>query len=215
MRVLIVDDHPLMADALRLTVLALDQAAQVEIADSVQVAKAKLAQPTLPDLLLLDLSLPDSNGENVLTTLRAQHPMLPVVVVSGESDKQTILRCLDAGAMGFIPKTSSRDVLLNAIRLVLSGGIYVPAEALAQYSANLLPTTNVPRDSKALFSRLSVRQGDVLKLLLKGLPNKLIGRELDITENTVKIHVSAVLKELGASNRTHALLVAHQIGLKL
>jgi DNA-binding NarL/FixJ family response regulator len=164
------------------------------------------------DLILLDLSLPDTRGANLLMTMRAGHPDIPVVIVSGQSEKATIVSCLEQGAMGFIPKTSSREVLLNAIRLVLSGGVYVPGEALLPDVTKPAPVLPLASGS---ISSLSPRQMDVMRLLLKGLPNKLIARQLDIAENTVKIHVSAVLKELGAQSRTEALLIAHRMGISL
>jgi DNA-binding NarL/FixJ family response regulator len=119
-----------------------------------------------------------------------------------------VLAALDLGAMGYIPKTSPRDVLLNAVRLVAAGGIYLPAAALKQRE---LPAPA----RRGADLKLSSRQREVLELLLKGLPNKLIARQLDISENTTKIHVSAVLRALGVSTRTQALIAANRIGLQL
>jgi DNA-binding NarL/FixJ family response regulator len=214
MRVLVVDDHPLMADALCTSMQAINPDVEARVVDTIQGAMMALAEAFSPSLILLDLSLPDSDRScGPLISLREEYPAIPVVVVSGESDKSKILECLDAGAMGFIPKTSGRDVLLQAIRLVLHGGIYVPKEAI---TSGTLPSSHATQQSKAAgqsaIGKLSARQTEVLRLLIRGLPNKLIARELDIAENTVKIHVSAVLREMGVSNRTQALLVAHQAG---
>jgi DNA-binding NarL/FixJ family response regulator len=135
--------------------------------------------------------------------------------VSGSDDTRSVLRALDIGAMGYIPKTSPRDVLLGAVRLVASGGIYVPVEALkAREAGEHAPAAAAPPKTSAELG-LSARQWEVLGLLLKGLPNKLIARKLDISENTTKIHVSAVLRALGVSSRTQALLAANRLGLRL
>ena len=168
------------------------------------------------DLALLDLGLPDCAGPDGLARLREARPDLPVVVVSATSDPDTILEALDLGAMGFIPKTSTRDVLLNAVRLVASGGIYVPVEALrarGEKAGGGAPGTGAARSAAEL--GLTGRQRDVLVLLLKGLPNKLIARKLDLAENTVKVHVRAVLQALDVSTRTQALIAATRLGLRL
>lgn len=206
MRILVVDDHPLMADALRFTLSGLDPRAEVQTAcDLDEASRLAPAEPAF-DLVMLDLGLPGCSGVQALERFRSRFPDLPVVVISAASDVGTINAALDRGAMGFIPKTSPRDVLLNAIRLVASGGIYVPSEALKQRSE---------ASAKEADLALSPRQREVLSLLLKGLPNKLIARRLDISENTAKIHVSAVLHSLGVSTRTQALIAASRLGLKL
>jgi DNA-binding NarL/FixJ family response regulator len=229
MKILVVDDHPMMADALRQALLSLERQAEVVCVGDLASALSATAGEAGFDLALLDLGLPDCSGPDGLARLREERPYLPVVVVSGASDPETIVSALDLGAMGFIPKTSSRDVLLNAVRLVASGGIYVPMEALRERLARQ-PASGVPSAAPAGRSvppasastgvtpadlGLTPRQADVLSLLLKGLPNKLIARKLDIAENTVKVHVSAVLQALNVSTRTQALLAATRLGLRL
>lgn len=215
MRILVVDDHPLMAEAIKLALLALDRTAQIDSAASLSEAYATAERAPEPELVLFDLGLPDCAGLEGLQRFRQRFPALPVVVVSGTSDAASIVGALDLGAMGFIPKTSPPDVLIGAVRLVLSGGIYVPAEALKAGSGTPSDAgVQLPGD-RAVSPRLSPRQAQVLALLLKGLPNKLIARKLDISENTTKIHVSAVLHALGVSTRTQALIAAHQLGLRL
>src|SRR5262245_59107076 len=216
MRILVVDDHPLMADAIVLAMRTLDRATEVETAANLRSAIARAEQGSF-DLCLLDLGLPDCSGLQALERIRDSLPALPVVVVSGSDDTASVLRALDLGAMGYIPKTSPRDVLLGAVRLVASGGIYVPVEALkARESGELAPAPATTSSSKTAEELgLSGRQWEVLELLLKGLPNKLIARKLDISENTTKIHVSAVLRALGVSSRTQALLAAQRLGLRL
>ena len=156
------------------------------------------------DFAIIDLGLPDSSGIPVLHRLRLAAPDLPVVVFSATSDRNTIIESLEAGAMGFIPKTSPSDVLLNALRLVFSGSIYVPQEALAGRD---VPTRIGPD--------LTPRQTEVMQMLLLGLSNKRICRQLGISENTVKVHMTAVLRALGAENRTQAVLNAAQLGLRV
>lgn len=216
MRILVVDDHPLMADAIVLAMRTLERATEVETAANLRDAIAR-AKQTSYDLCLLDLGLPDCSGLQALERIRDSLPALPVVVVSGSDDTASVLRALDLGAMGYIPKTSPRDVLLGAVRLVASGGIYVPVEALrAREAGEQAPASASAAPSKtAADLGLSGRQWEVLGLLLKGLPNKLIARKLDISENTTKIHVSAVLRALGVSSRTQALLAANRLGLRL
>jgi DNA-binding NarL/FixJ family response regulator len=213
MRILVVDDHPLMADALGFAVRTLDRATQVETAGDLRRAIARAAEAGF-DLCLLDLGLPDCSGLQALERMRDALPGLPVVVVSGSSDVASVLEALDLGAMGYIPKTSPRDVLLAAVRLVASGGIYVPVEALRTRAAGG-PAPSAEPIRVAADLALSARQREVLGLLLKGLPNKLIARKLDISENTTKIHVSAVLRALGVGSRTQALIAAHRLGLRL
>jgi len=218
----------MMAEAIRLSLLTLDRTAAVVCVGDLAGALSASAEGTEFDLALLDLGLPDCAGPDALARLREERPYLPVVVVSGASDPETIVIALDLGAMGFIPKTSSRDVLLNAVRLVVSGGIYVPVEVLKARAAK----TSVSEDSKGVQQDappvasgptgptpaelgLTLRQADVLSLVLKGLPNKLIARKLDISENTVKVHVSAVLQALKVDTRTQALIAATRLGLRL
>jgi DNA-binding NarL/FixJ family response regulator len=150
MRILVVDDHPLMAEALELAMRALDRATQVQVAGSLQAALA-LAKSGGFDLCLLDLGLPDCSGLEALSRMRAALPALPVVVVSGTDDTRYVLAALDLGAMGYIPKTSPRDVLLGAVRLVAAGGIYLPAEALREREA-AAPSSGFRRASAKCWS---------------------------------------------------------------
>jgi DNA-binding NarL/FixJ family response regulator len=230
MKILVVDDHPMMADALRLALLSLEREADVVCVSDLAGALAATAADAF-DLALLDLGLPDCAGHDGLARLREERPAVPVVVVSGTSDPETIVSALDLGAMGFIPKTSSREVLLNAVRLVASGGVFVPIEALkvrassGRIAAGEAATAPLPGARPAVAPAtaaltpaelgLTPRQGEVLSLVLKGLPNKLIARKLDIAEGTVKAHVGAVLQALNVSTRTQALIAATRLGLRL
>ncbi len=262
MRILVVDDHPLMASAVKLALQGMDTAATVDLAEMLRQAIEMAQRGPDYDLCLLDLGLPDLSGIEALVQFRAANPELPVVVLSGKDDRASILSGLDAGAMGYIPKSSPVSVMINAIRLVMSGAVYVPAEALRARESGHGELAGLPaaglsgqrtgepvrsRSNEAMDARdpatlpgmdpgahraeadtavaagasvpaqlgLSARQTEVLELLLKGLPNKLIARRLDISDNTVKIHVSSVLRALGVSSRTQALLAAHRLGLRL
>lgn len=258
MRILVVDDHPLMASAVKLALQGMDTSATVDLAESLGQATDMAGAAAGYDLCLLDLGLPDVSGIDALVAFRDACPELPVVVLSGKDDRASILAGLDAGAMGYIPKSSPITVMINAIRLVMAGAVYVPAEALqargaehdsppahrngagpgsaaasigASAGASASPAAGNAATGRSLPDvdaghaagaadvpaqlGLSARQTEVLELLLKGLPNKLIARRLDISDNTVKIHVSSVLRALGVSSRTQALLAAHRLGLRL
>jgi DNA-binding NarL/FixJ family response regulator len=202
MNVLIVDDHPMVRDALAQTVQALADHVEVcQAADYVGLMGALTR--TGFDLALLDLQIPGMDGVAGVQRIRTAAPMLPLVVVSGQEDGDTIRAVLAAGAAGFVPKTSSASVMVGALRLVLAGGVFVPQQLLAA----------VPAATRSAGSGLTPRQLDVLHGLLKGLPNKLIARELGLTEGTVKIHIAAILRVLQARNRTDAVLRARAAGL--
>lgn len=201
--VLVLDDHPLMLSAMEVALSVVAPDAVVHAASTLRAA-VELTTLYAFDFAIVDLGLPDSFGVPVLIRLRQAAPDLPVVIFSASSDRDTIMSSLDAGAMGFIPKTSPSDVLLNALRLVFAGSIYVPQEALSGRDA---PSQRGPD--------LTPRQTEVMQMLLLGLSNKRICRQLGITENTVKVHMTAVLRALGAENRTQAVLNAAQLGIRV
>ena len=201
--VLVLDDHPMMLGAIEVALCVVAPEAKVHTASNLRAA-IDLTALYVFDFAIVDLGLPDSSGVPVLNRLRQAAPDVPVVIFSASSDRETIMNSLDAGAMGFIPKTSSSDVLLNALRLVFAGSIYVPHEALVGRDA----PTRVGPD-------LTARQTEVMQMLLLGLSNKRICRQLGISENTVKVHMTAVLRALGAENRTQAVLNAAQLGIRV
>lgn len=218
MKILVVDDHPLIREAVRHVLAQLDEAVEVFDADSCAVATEQmLTHPDL-DLVLLDLSLPGSSGLSALESLRERFPAVPVVVLSARDEPGVVVGALDAGAMGFIPKTSSNELMISALRLVFSGGVYVPPQAIAggAHDDTLVaePAAPTPRVAPAEIG-LTERQTEVLALMLQGMPNKVICRELNLAEGTVKIHVTAILKALGATNRTQAVIAASRLGLRV
>jgi len=215
LKVLVVDDHPLIREALRQVLRALDENIElVEAAGAPEAAAAAEAHGDL-DLILLDLALPGADGFEVLRELRERHPSFPIVVLSATEQAEVVMRALDAGAMGFIPKTSSNELLLGALRLVLSGGVYLPAEVLRRSPAPVLRSAPAAAGTDCRDLGLTQRQAQVLALVIQGKPNKIICRELDLAEGTVKIHVTAILKALGVANRTQAVIAVGKLGLKL
>ena len=183
----------------------------------VQEALEKIDRSGPFDLTLLDLHLPDVKGFEGLKSMRAKRPECPVVVLSGELDAPTILHCIELGAAGYIPKSLHTDAVMNALRLIAAGDIYIPHQAVAagRIAAGGLAARHAGAGSDPRDLGLTDRQVDVLRLILKGLPNKLICRRLNLAEGTIKVHVSAVLRALGVRNRTQAIIAAGELGLRL
>jgi DNA-binding NarL/FixJ family response regulator len=211
MKVLVADDHPMVRSALAHTVRDVEPDVEVIEADTFQTV-CEAVQCDQPDMALIDLNMPGMNAIEGLRRLRQRFPTLVLVVASGQQDTATIRAVLELGALGFIPKTESRDVILMAIRLVRAGGTYIPKQTLQIRSG-------APAQGAATASRgpgsdnLTPRQFEVLQLLGQGQPNKLIARELGLTEGTVKIHLAAILRSLEARNRTEAVVRARKLGL--
>lgn len=213
---LVVDDHPLVQRAMGETLDELEPGCEVRFTARLSEALRMLREGTTFDLVLFDLRLPDAAGVEGLVALRERYPDSPVVIVSADADAPMIMRCLDLGAVGYIPKTLSNEAIRSALRLVASGCPYVPPQVLATEQPIRVRTDPVAsRSADPRHLGLTDRQIDVLRLILRGLPNKLICRHLALAEGTVKVHVSAVLRALGARNRTQAVIAASRIGLKL
>ena len=217
MKVLVVDDHPLILEALRQVLRALAKDIELLEAGSAPEALAAADRSDGLDLILLDLALPGRDGFDVLRELRERHPSFPVVVLSASDQSEVVMRALDAGAMGFIPKTSSNELLLGALRLVLSGGVYLPPEVLRHSPTPALVSKSATAAAGVGYRDLGLtaRQAQVLALVVQGKPNKIVCRELNLAEGTVKIHVTAILKALGVTNRTQAVIAVGKLGLKL
>jgi len=157
------------------------------------------------------------HGMTALQALRERHPSISVVVVSATADRDSVQRALDHGALGFIPKSSSNEVLKNALRLVLAGSIYIPPEMLGRGPA-ALPMEQAPeagRNTTPADIGLTERQAQILALMMRGEPNKLICRELNLAESTVKNQVTAILRALNVTSRTQAVLAVAKLGLVL
>lgn len=240
MKVLLIDDHPLVLNALTDIIHKLDPRVVVLTAEGHSQAFAHLALDGGVNLVLLDPQLGhDDEGFTLLGDLRQRHPELPVVVMAANDQLADMVRAVDLGAMAFVPKRTPIAELHAALALVLSGGVYIPQALLglmqlqqAGAAGGVAPAPGAPvlnplgsgaplppqGTSVADMPRLSMatlgltpRQTDVLSLLLKGLPNKLIARELNVAVDTVKDHVAAVLRALGVSSRTQAVLVVSRM----
>lgn len=214
MKVLVVDDHPLIRAAVRHVLTQLEADVEVHEAQDCTAALALVEMHPDLTLVLLDLHLPGMGGMDALTILREHYPEIPAVVLSSADDRESVLQALDRGAMGFIPKSSPNAVMVSALRLVLSGGVYLPPEVLAAPVAQAADTSvaSAPRPGTL---GLTERQTQVLALMVQGKPNKLICRELGLAERTVKVHITAILKALKVSNRTQAVLAAGRLGIRL
>lgn len=212
MKVLLVDDHALIRDALRGVLADLVHDARILEASDCRHALSLVQEHADLELVLLDLNLPDRNGFEVLADLRGRYPAISVVVLSAFHDRENVLRALGLGALGFIPKSAPREVMANALRLVLAGGVYVPPQALA--SAETRKAKPVRPLSPADVG-LTERQIEVLSLMMRGKSNKAISRRLDMAEPTVKHHVTAILRALNATNRTEAVIAVGELGWQL
>ncbi len=228
MKVLLVDDHPLILSALQAVIQGLGDDVKVIGAPSARAARQALKASSDYDLVLLDLQLGDANGFDMLVELRATYPALPVVIVSASDRSADVIRAIDLGAMGFVPKRASNETLFEALHLVMQGGIYVPPMTLGserpgpQPEGDTMPGyLTIVREQAANGEAqtqpslatigLTPRQTDVLGLLLQGQPNKLIARELGLSVETVKDHVAAVLRALNVTSRTQAVLAVSQM----
>jgi DNA-binding NarL/FixJ family response regulator len=228
MKVLLVDDHPLILSALQAVIQGLGDDVTVFGVSGAAEARQALKRDASFDLVLLDLALGEADGFEVLAEMRAGYPALPVVVVSATERTSDVIRAIDMGAMGFVPKRTSNRDLFEALRMVMSGGVYIPPMMLglppqppggdtvpAVMRRVPEPQPQAPEAQQTLRSfeslGLTPRQADVLALLLKGLPNKLIARELSLSVETVKDHVAAVLRALGVNSRTQAVLAVSQM----
>lgn len=267
MKVLLLDDHPLVRSALESVIESMGRDVTVVPAATAAQARACLAESGPMDLALLDLQLPDGDGFSLMAEWRRTHPDLPVVIISASEHSGDVMRALDEGALGFIPKRTANEVLMHALRMVMSGGIYVPPMALRMgqpatarsglaglveahepvaaaalrtgsgmvaapnaYGPGALPGIGLGPGSgsgsglglghagrgrvefaPAPALRLTPRQSEVLELLLQGQPNKLIARQLNLSVETVKDHVASLLRVLGVSSRTQAVLAVSQM----
>jgi DNA-binding NarL/FixJ family response regulator len=205
-RFIIVDDHPLFRGALGQALRDSFGDAEILEAGSLDELTDRLAAAGETDLILLDLSMPGVQGLSGLVYLRAQHPAVPVAIVSASEDAATIRQCLDCGASGFIPKSQPVERIREAIRRIMDGEVWLPPD---------VDVSNVPSaESAELVSRLSTltpQQVRVLMMLSEGLLNKQIAYKLGVSEATIKAHVSAILQKLGVDSRTQAVIAISKV----
>lgn len=206
--ILVADDHPLFREALKGAVARLLPGATLVESDNAESLFASAEAHPEADLLLLDLNMPGAHGFSALVHLRAVQPQLPVVVVSAREEANIVRRALEHGAVGFIPKSSGPTVIRDAIAAVLDGGSWIPAQA--DQAEGLAPEE---ADIAARIRELTPQQFRVLGMLGSGLLNKQIAHALGVSEATVKAHMTAILRKLGASNRTQAVLMAGRLAV--
>lgn len=208
-RVLIVDDHSLVRDGLRTILTSSFPSCDILEADSFEAALDMLQAADDVDLVLLDLNIPDVNRLSGLTQLRADFPSTPVVMVTGVSDPLVMRDALAAGAAGFVPKSLKREEIVDALRQVLSGDIYLPDLETSEDDEQRL---REDEEIRARIASLTPQQRIVLGYLVAGLLNKQIAHELGVSMTTVKAHVSAVLQKMNVFSRTQAVILANRIG---
>lgn len=203
----LVDDHPIVRAALKTTLSAVGSDTRfVEAGDALSALTLVESEADI-DLLLIDLHMPGVEGTATIRAIRARMPQLPVAVLSAEDNPEIVAELLRIGVCGFIPKTDSADVIVSAVRLLLAGGTYVPHRMINGHAHPQHLRTASMADKRG---ELTPRQSEVLRLLGHGMSNKLIARELGITEGTVKVHLLAVFRVLNVRNRTAAVVAAQR-----
>lgn len=201
LKLLIVEDHPIYLEGLSFILKSLSNEVTIDCVHSTQDARMRLSYDKSFDLILLDLALPDGGGISVLNFLMANNIFIPVVILSASEDSRDVYLTLKAGASGFISKSSGSKEILSAITGILSGNKYLPKF----YNKEI-----VSSEIKRLPS-LTPRQSEVLKLVMEGLPNKIICQRLNLTEHTVKSHIKSLFSLLDVHNRTECARVAHEL----
>ena len=197
MKLVVIDDHPLIQHALARALPDIDPTLEIVAALDRSGALTVLARHHDIRLILLDLALPGAHGLDFLAQLRRDYPQIPIVVLSATHDRGTVAAAMEAGARGFVAKTASPAALLDALRMVLGGARNV--------TRDIAPAPPVVVGIPVALLGLTQRQGEVLRLLMQGKPNKLICRDLRLSEGTVKVHVSAILKALNVHSRAQAI----------
>lgn len=205
--VMVIDDHPLFCEALAMTLTGALKVRTVTTASCLADGLAELRKGEAPEAILLDLNLPDVAGLDGLLRLKAAAPGVPVIVVSSMHDSRIITSVMQAGAAGFIPKDSAREVFVRAFSEVWSGGSFTPEGYVPPSKA---PRAPGPGDPAARLAELTAQQARILELVCEGKLNKQIAYELSIAETTVKAHITAILRKLGAQSRTQAVLIANK-----
>ena len=208
MKILVVDDHPLIVEALTQLLPQLDPS--IEVRGAIDPGEATAILDNEPDiaLVLLDLALPGARGLDFLSDLKLDYPGVPIVVLSATYDQPTVTAALSAGAHGFVPKSANPTMLVDAVHRVLDGKLFLPTDAVTRPNGN---GVHILPDALGL----TTRQTDVLKLLVQGKPNKVICRDLMLSEGTVKVHISAILKALQVHSRTEAVAALARRGISV
>ncbi len=206
-RIIVADDHPLFREALQQALTPMMPGVSFVEAESFESLQVAVGDCEDADLVLLDLEMPGAQGFSVLAWLRTQYPALPVVLVSATSDAGVMRRAVDFGASGFIPKSSPAETISEAIAAVLEGEIWLPEAALALDDSSLSAHEELARR----VASLTPQQFRVLDMLSEGLLNKQIAAELQVSEATIKAHVTAIFRKLGVRSRTQAAVAARRL----
>ncbi len=207
--ILIADDHPLFRDAMQRAVISALPHATVHTADDVHNLLALIEQFPDADLLLLDLHMPGARGYSALAHIRGQYPGLPTIVVSGHEESHVVRRAMAHGASAYIPKSTSGEAIVEAIRTVLAGDVWLPHQ-LPEDDA-VLKTDEAA--AAARIATLTPQQFRVMTMIAEGLLNKQIAYELRVSEATVKAHMTTIMRKMGVNNRTQVALAASQLAV--
>jgi DNA-binding NarL/FixJ family response regulator len=213
MNLLVVDDHALFREGLRALLANISPGVSINEAASVEAAIDECRTIAF-EMVLLDLGLSATAGLDTLRAFRIGVPDTPVVVLSGDQEPRHIRAAVELGAMGFIPKSHSSEEMITALRRVLDGKIYLPLNAIGNSTTMGKELADTSDSVRLAFSRLSRRQHEVAQLLLQAKSNKVIARRLNLSEGTVKAHVSAIYQIIGATSRADALFIAANSGIK-
>lgn len=206
---LVIDDHPLFCEALTMTLTSALQVKNVANAGSLAEATSWLASNQTPDLILLDLNLPDVDGLDGLLRLQSSAPDVPIIIISSMADERIISRAIKVGARGFVPKHAAREAFVAAFERISSGGKFLPEGFMGVPEAETRSLGAQDKDDVIERLKLLTRQqANILHLLCEGKLNKQIAYELDIAEATVKAHITAILRKLKVVSRTQAVVVA-------
>jgi DNA-binding NarL/FixJ family response regulator len=204
----VADDHPMVRDALAAALKGAFPDAKIAFAGTLGETQAAIEAAPETDLVILDLDMPGMLGLSGLAALRAQHPSLPIAIVSATTNSAAMRQAIEMGAAGFIPKLAAADRFLDAVRIILAGAVALPDEAKDE------ALESRDRDLAQRAAQLTPQQHRVLSLLAEGMPNKLIAYEMQISEPTVKAHVTEILRKLGVTSRTQAVILAQRLSLE-
>ena len=219
MRILVADDHELFLKGLEFILADIGENTELVFAKSYTDIFNILEKDTDFNLILTDLAMPGANWEEAIARIHNTLPDTPIIILSAVFDKEIVEKTIEIGVSGYIPKTSSNAVIISAVNLVLSGGVYIPPELLNRKLPDefndFKRVVNIPENKtiEEKVKNLTPRQVDVLRCIAQGMSNKQIAYALGLTEGTVKLHVTAILKMLNVYNRTSAVIEASKLGL--
>jgi DNA-binding NarL/FixJ family response regulator len=212
-RALIVDDHPIITESLSAALISLRILDRIDKESSLAAASLRLQDASSYDLVILDLHLTDANGVDAMLALRESFPSVPVVIFSADDSSASITSAFEHGVQGYILKSDPMTVVISAIRIVLSGGNYIPPQAVRMLGYEPRPMPNIAATEVAQLPSLSPRQREVLHYLLQGLPNKVIGRRLSMADGTVKSHLNTIYRMFAVNSRAQLILKARALAL--